>query len=208
MGANKFDGAAGLVTARIMAVMNRDAELEAVGILAPHPGDRILAIGIGPGVGIGHLISSAEGLTVVGVDPSVVMLTAARQRNRPAIESGAVTLVQTTADALMWGDASFDGAVAVNSLQLWEPLEASLAEVARVLRPGARLVTLTHDWAVERSTGRTPDSWADYIGELGERFGLTELATWRARAEHGRSVVVTLTKRELQEPAVLSTEIS
>jgi len=195
MATNPFDGVAGLATAKVMARTNREAEIEAVGILGPQPGDRVLAVGIGPGVGVHHLATSVEGVSIVGIDPSAAMLGDARRRNRASIESGTVELVQTTADALSWGDSTFDGAVAVNSIQMWDPLDASLAEVARVLRSGGRLVTLTHDWAIERSTGRSPGVWAEWVRELATPLGLTDLECWRARSERGRSVALSLTKR-------------
>jgi hypothetical protein len=42
---------------------------------------------------------------------------------------------------------SFDGAVAVHTLQFLEPLEAAATALAERLRPSGRLVTLTHAWA-------------------------------------------------------------
>jgi len=198
MGTDQFDGVAGRATAKVMARMNRDAEIEAVDILGPRSGDRVLAVGIGPGVGVRHLATSVEGVSIVGIDPSAAMLAEARRRNRASVESGTVELVQTTADALIWGDSSFAGVVAVNSIQMWDPLDASLAEVARVLRPSGRLITLTHDWAIERSTGRSTDAWAEWVRRLATPVGLTELESWRARSERGTSVALTMTRRNGQ----------
>ena len=198
MGTDQFDGVAGRAAAKVMARMNRDAEIEAVDILGPRSGDRVLAVGIGPGVGVRHLATSVEGVSIVGIDPSAAMLAEARRRNRASVESGTVELVQTTADALIWGDSSFAGVVAVNSIQMWDPLDASLAEVARVLRPGGRLVTLTHHWAIERSTGRSPEAWVEWIRELATPLGLTDLESWRARSERGTSVALTMTRRNGQ----------
>ena len=198
MGTNRFDGVAGLATAKLMARMNRNAEIEAIEILGPQTGNRVLAIGIGPGVGVHHLATSVPGVSIAGIDPSAAMLADARRRNRASIESGTVELVQTTADALIWEDMSFDGVVAVNSIQMWDPLDASLAEVARVLRPSGRLITLTHDWAIERSTGRSTDAWAEWVRRLATPVGLTELESWRARSERGKSVALTLTKRNAE----------
>ena len=193
---DKFDGMTGRATAKVMARMNRDAETEAVELLGPAPGDRVLAIGIGPGVGVAHLAGSVDGVTVVGIDPSAAMLAEAGRRNRRWIDAGRVELVRTTADALPGRDASFDGAVAVNSIQMWEPLDASLREVSRVLRPGARLVAITHDWAIERSTGRDPQAWFDWAAETCGRCGLDAPRTWRARAEGGKAVAFEATNRQ------------
>ena len=191
---NPFDGLVGFATAKVMAQMNREAEIEAVEVLAPSPGDRVLAVGIGPGVGVGHLARHVAGVTVVGIDPSAVMLANARKRNRALIEAGTVELVQTTADALICEDASFNGAIAVNSIQMWEPFEDSLREVSRVLRTGGRLVALTHDWALRKSTGRDPEEWFAWAESVSRRCGLLQARVWRARADGGTSVAFEATR--------------
>ena len=70
-----------------------------------------------------------------------------------------------------WPDAAFDAAVAVNSMQLWDPLHAAVRELARVVRPGGVLVAITHTWAVEKrmSTGE----WTTTTGELLEHSGFS-----------------------------------
>jgi ubiquinone/menaquinone biosynthesis C-methylase UbiE len=194
MGSKGFEGLAGRATAKVMARMNRPAEIEAVEVLAPSAGDRVLAIGIGPGVGVNHLAGTVAGVRIVGIDPSAVMLAEARRRNRTWIEAGRVELVRTAAATLTDGDASFDGAIAVNSIQLWDPFEASLHEVSRVLRPGGRLVSLTHDWALRKSTGREPPEWFLWVSGIARRHGLIEARMWPARAEDGKSMAFEATK--------------
>lgn len=198
MRTNPFDGPGARVVAKIMASGNQDAEEEAIEVLAPDPGDRIIAIGIGPGVGV-RLLAERGIAHVCGIDPSAAMLSEARKRNRHWIERGVAELVQTTADCLPHAAGTFHGAVAVNSVQLWDPLEASLAEVARVLRPGGRLVALTHDWAIPRSTGRSVEEWFAWAAAIADDHGLGCARTWRANAEKGRSIGFEVTKA--QEPA-------
>ena len=94
------------------------------------------------------------------MDPAQPMVRAATTRNRDGVARGQVHLELATAADLSWGAATFDGALAVNSIQMWEPLDRSLAEVARVLRPGSRLVTLTHDWALRRDHPPVDAWWA------------------------------------------------
>jgi SAM-dependent methyltransferase len=175
-----------------MARQNLDAEREAIGVLDPHPTDRVVAIGVGAGVGVELLARRVA--WVFAVDPSRVMVGETTRRNRQAIDAGQVVVARSGADRLALPDGDADGAVAVNSIQLWEPLTDSLAEVARVLRPGARLVTLTHDWAIERSTGRSVDGWLEHVDGEAASVGLTGLRSWRAAAEGGRSVVLELTR--------------
>ena len=187
-----FDGPGARVTAKVMARRNLDAEREAIDLLDPRPTDRVVAIGVGAGVGVALLADQVA--WVLAVDPSRVMVNETTRRNREAIGAGRVVVARSTADRLGVDDGDLDGAIAVNSIQMWEPLADSLAEVARVLRPGARLVTLTHDWAIERSTGDSVDGWLEHLNGLAASVGLGGLRSWRASAEGGRSVAVELTR--------------
>jgi ubiquinone/menaquinone biosynthesis C-methylase UbiE len=187
-----FDGPGARVTAKVMARRNLDAEREAIEALDPRPTDRVVAIGVGAGVGVELLARRVA--WVLAVDPSRVMVDETTRRNREAIGAGRVVVARSTAARLGSADGELDGAIAVNSIQMWEPLADSLAEVARVLRHGARLVTLTHDWAIERSTGQSVDGWLEHVGGLAATVGLRDLRSWRASAEGGRSVALELTR--------------
>jgi ubiquinone/menaquinone biosynthesis C-methylase UbiE len=145
-----FDGLAGRVAAPAMARLNRDMESAAILELDPADAARVLSIGFGPGVGIAELARRTHGL-VAGIDPSSTMVDVATRRNRSAVGAGRVILRQAGAEAVPWPDDSFDAAVAVNSMQLWRPLDEAVAEIARVLRPGGALVTVTYVWAVEKT---------------------------------------------------------
>jgi ubiquinone/menaquinone biosynthesis C-methylase UbiE len=187
---NGFDGPLGGLIGAIMARVNAQTEAEAVELLDPAPDASVLVLGFGPGVGVERLAKRLPRGHVVGVDPSATMLKAASRRNRAAIAVGRVRLERAAADATGAADASFDGAVAVNTLQLCEPFEATAAELARVMRPGARLVALTHDWAARRH-GQSADAWVDRILRALEAAGFTDARAFRARAEKGRSIAVT-----------------
>jgi len=181
-------GLGGRVTAKIMARANRQTEAEALAELAPGPDDDVLVIGFGPGVGLELLARVVTGGHIAGIDPSLVMLREARRRNRAAVASGRMELRQATDDALPFLDETFDGVLTVNTIQLWNPLAEGVVEVARVLRPGGRLVSFTHDWAIRRSTGREVEDWAADTAATCREYGLTETRWWRASAESGRSV--------------------
>jgi len=184
-----FDGFSGRLVARIMAAANADAEHEAVEILAPSQGARILVIGFGPGVGIEALVKRTPAEFVLGIDPSRAMISSAQKRLHNAISRGQVELQQTTADEIDAPDGAFDGAIAVNSLQLCEPIHSTARELSRVLRLSAKLVTLTHDWAATRHAG-TADRWLADITQALEANGFTDLEVGRAKAEKGRALRV------------------
>jgi ubiquinone/menaquinone biosynthesis C-methylase UbiE len=187
---NLFDGLAGTLMARLMAAMNREAELEAIDLLDPAPDAAVLAIGFGPGVGVAALAKRLPRGRVVGVDPSRAMLDAATRRNRAAIAAGRIRLACATAEAVPAEDAALDGAVAVNALQLCIPIEPTAAELARVLAPGARLVALTHDWAIRRHAPSV-EAWSNATLIALAEAGFEDGTAFAARAEKGHSIALT-----------------
>jgi ubiquinone/menaquinone biosynthesis C-methylase UbiE len=78
----------------------------------------------------------------VGVDPTPAQLATARRMQK---ETGIVfQLVEAAAEAVPLPDASFDLAVSEYGASLWAMPERWLAEAARLVRPGGRLVFLTN----------------------------------------------------------------
>jgi SAM-dependent methyltransferase len=113
-------------------------------LLEPRPGERILDVGVGPGLlayDLARLVGS-EG-RVLGIDVSEDMLALARARlaDLPQAE-----LRLADAGALGAPDAAFDAAVSTQVHEYVADMPAALAELARVLRPGGRLLMLDTDW--------------------------------------------------------------
>jgi ubiquinone/menaquinone biosynthesis C-methylase UbiE len=177
----------------IMARLNAEAEAEAIDLLAPPPDAQVLVIGFGAGVGVAKLAERLASGMILGVDPSAAMMRAACRRNRKANAEGRVRLVLTTAESIPAPDAWLDGALAVNALQLCEPIEATAKELARVLKPGARVVSLTHDWAAARRAG-SAEAWAEGVMAALGQAGFGQTRTWRARAETGRAIGLEATR--------------
>jgi len=101
--------------------------------LRPRPGERVLDVGTGTGL-VAGLAVSAVGLAgiVVGVDPSERMLRIARARRGICTAAGA-------APGLPFRGASFDAVTANLVVSHFPDLATGLADLVRVLRPGARL---------------------------------------------------------------------
>jgi demethylmenaquinone methyltransferase/2-methoxy-6-polyprenyl-1,4-benzoquinol methylase len=74
-----------------------------------------------------------KGCSVVGVDQSPEMLAEARRR----VDDERIRFVEASAQELPFENASFDGLTAAYLLRYLDDLPAGLAELARVLRPGA-----------------------------------------------------------------------
>lgn len=104
------------------------------------PGDRLLEVGFGPGVAIHYVTKQTAAGHIAGVDYSDIMVQQATTRNAAAIAAGKVELHYGSAAALPFPEQRFDGAFAINSMQLWPDAVAGLCEIHRVLKPGGRLV--------------------------------------------------------------------
>jgi SAM-dependent methyltransferase len=133
-------------------------------------GDARSVVNVGAGAGSYEPADRA----VTAVEPSAAMIA-----QRPP---GAAPAVQAVAEALPFGDASFDAALASMTLHHWDDVWRGLAELRRVAPE--RVVILTWDPAVAGA------SWliADYLPELLEldlfRFpGASEIASALGGAE-------------------------
>jgi demethylmenaquinone methyltransferase/2-methoxy-6-polyprenyl-1,4-benzoquinol methylase len=78
---------------------------------------------------------------VTGADFSVGMLDRARAKD-PGPEAAPVEWVRADAMALPFGDASFDAATVAFGVRNLPDVEAGVRELARVVRPGGRVVCL------------------------------------------------------------------
>jgi SAM-dependent methyltransferase len=94
------------------------------------PSECILDLGCGDGQLTKRL--AATGASVVGVDASPEMLSAARSRGIDAREG--------RAESLPFADCSFDAVFSNAALHWVREQDAMLSEVRRVLRPGGRFV--------------------------------------------------------------------
>jgi SAM-dependent methyltransferase len=181
-------------------------------VLQPTPGERVLDVGCGAGTAelILSLLQSGEPGSpthFVGID---IVPARLRDARRAAREHGVASeLAAGDAARLPFAAASFDAAFAVAVLQhLARPADA-LASLARVMRPGGRLVSVEPDnaaryWFSEPAEGREAfdlatrffaalDASAD-AGEpsLGPRLpGLLRASGFEALAVHLFPVSVT-----------------
>jgi demethylmenaquinone methyltransferase/2-methoxy-6-polyprenyl-1,4-benzoquinol methylase len=109
-----------------------------VGAVDP-AGQRLLDVATGTGMVAAELArhGAAE---VVGLDQSEQMLAGARARlARDPELARRITLVRGEAEQLPFGDSSFDGLTFTYLLRYVEDPGATMAELARVVKPGGRI---------------------------------------------------------------------
>jgi demethylmenaquinone methyltransferase / 2-methoxy-6-polyprenyl-1,4-benzoquinol methylase len=119
----------------------------------PPDGGHVLDVATGTGLVAEALL--ARGFRVTGLDQSPEMLARARDRF-----DGGVELVEASAEALPFGDASFDHLTFTYLLRYVDDPAATLRELARVVRPGGTVAML--EFAVPRGVWRP--AWDLWVG--------------------------------------------
>ncbi|MPY97688.1 MAG: methyltransferase domain-containing protein [Actinophytocola sp.] len=99
----------------------------------------VLEVAVGTGLNVPHY---SDDVALTGIDLSERMLDIARAR---ADELGReINLRQANAHHLPFDDAAFDTVVCTLGLCAIPDLDAAVAEMVRVLRPGGRLILVDH----------------------------------------------------------------
>jgi demethylmenaquinone methyltransferase/2-methoxy-6-polyprenyl-1,4-benzoquinol methylase len=101
----------------------------------PRDGGRVLDVATGTGLVAAELVR--RGFRVTGLDQSAEMLEIARRRF-----GGTIELVEASAEQLPFGDEHFDHLTFTYLLRYVDDPGATLAELARAVRPGGVLASL------------------------------------------------------------------
>lgn len=125
----------------LTAGMDESWRKRAIELLAPPTRGKILDLCCGTGDVVFHLLRTDPTLDVTGIDFCAPMLDGARDR-APKEARGRTAFVEGDVMALPFADRSFDGATMGFSLRNVVDIDTVLAEVRRVLKPGARFVNL------------------------------------------------------------------
>jgi SAM-dependent methyltransferase len=113
----------------------------------------ILDVGFGQGRTAAVLVRA--GHRVLGVDPSSTMVAQATARNRAACRDGRAVLHHGDGITVPFPDDSADAAITAHTVYFMPDPAATIADIARVLRPGGTLVI-----ACRTSDDDTP-AWID-----------------------------------------------
>ncbi|GAB4260023.1 MAG: arsenite methyltransferase [Deferrisomatales bacterium] len=131
-------------------------------------------VDVGCGAGVDSLLLAGRGLRVVGLDASGSMLGRLAEGARSV--RAAAFPVRAAAPHLPLGDRCASWVLLNGVANLIADREALLGEVARVLRPGGRLLVadLVAVGEIPPEVRRLPEAWAWCLG------GATSPARWRA----------------------------
>jgi demethylmenaquinone methyltransferase / 2-methoxy-6-polyprenyl-1,4-benzoquinol methylase len=150
----------------------------------PRDGGHVLDVATGTGLVAAELVR--RGFRVTGVDQSPEMLASARRRFGERVE-----LVEASAEALPFDDASFDHLTVTYLLRYVENPAATLVELARAVRPGGVVASL--EFGVPGGLARP--AWETYVraglpvagrvlgngwSEVGDFLGDSIRAYWEA----------------------------
>jgi len=130
---------------RFMGVHSRQLAPQLVDLAGVRQGDRVLDVGCGPGALTAELVKRLGAGSVAAVDPSESFVEAAQARY-PGVD-----VRRARAEALPYGDRSFDAALAQLVVHFMANPAAGLREMARVTRRDGVVAACVWDHAGGRS---------------------------------------------------------
>lgn len=150
-------------------------------------GDHVLDVGCGGGKTVGKLCEKVGGGKVYGVDYSELCIKKAEKLNHKNVICGKAKLKKASVSALPFESDKFDFVTAVETYYFWPDKLNDLKEIARVLKPGGKLL-LVFEMLKDKND---PDKWAkvekrlnieavsrEYIDDMLERAGYQNIRTY------------------------------
>lgn len=110
-------------------------------LLDPQPGESVLEVGVGTGLSLPLV---PEGCRFTGVDFSRPMLERAARRRRDGEHDCRAELVEADGARLPFAGGTFDAAIAPFVVSAAPHPVALIHDMARVCRPGGRMLVLNH----------------------------------------------------------------
>ena len=117
---------------------------EVVRSISPQPGERV--VDIGAGMGPATVQGAKAGASVLAVDPTSYMRHILAVRRLGQRRRAAIRIADGSAESVPADDQSIDAAWTVNTMHHWADMDAAARELARVLRPGGRLLLVDEDF--------------------------------------------------------------
>ena len=146
-------GLLGRIVGRAMVKDTAAANDRALAMLDLGQPRTVLDVGFGQGRTAAILLR--DGHHVIGVDPSATMVKQATARNRAACRAGRATLRHGDGVTIPFPDDSADAAITAHTIYFMPDPAFTIADAARVLRPGGSLVIAC------RTSDAEPPAWMD-----------------------------------------------
>jgi SAM-dependent methyltransferase len=185
-------GRLGSVGARLLPIVARPLYAMMAKELDLQPDDDLLDVGCGSARLLADQASHVR--YVAGLDASEIQVGMARRRLADRLAAGKAEIVLGDAMALPWADGRFSVVGSLNCLKFVPDPQKALLEMARVLRPGGRLV-LTVDEPLKRQKSGAIDSFgqwqwsADDVRRIMEEGGFGDVAVTHAPTRLGLQLV-------------------
>ncbi|MBC7154202.1 MAG: class I SAM-dependent methyltransferase [Rhodobacteraceae bacterium] len=127
-------------------------------------GGEVLEVGVGTGLSLGCY---SDPLRVTGIDYSTEMLTKAREKVAQKKLGHVAALIRMDARNLDFPDGHFDTVTAMHVLSVVPDPERVVAEMARVCKPGGRIVIVNHFACDSGVLGALERMFSRYANRLG-----------------------------------------
>ena len=118
----------------------------------------VLDVGCGGGKNLQRILNHSKGINAIGIDISPASVKTSVRKNRRAVKSGRLQVVQGSVEALPFASNLFDLVTAVESVHYWD-IEKGLPEVYRTLKKGGQLLIVNET--------QSSDGLDEYLAEVG-----------------------------------------
>lgn len=118
----------------------------------------VLDVGCGGGKNLKRILNQSKQVNAIGVDQSAESVKMSTRKNRRAVKSGRLQVVQGSVEALPFASNLFDLVTAVESVHFWN-IEKGISEVYRTLKKGGQFLIVNET--------QTSDGLESYFAEVG-----------------------------------------
>lgn len=118
----------------------------------------VLDIGCGGGKNLQRMLKMSSSLNAVGIDLSAAAVELTKKKNRKAVKSGRLQVVQGQVESLPFASNLFDLETAFETVYFWD-LDKGLAEVYRTLKKGGQFLIVNE--------ARSEEGLRDYVDTIG-----------------------------------------